>query len=195
MNLVLVTAPAIEPVTVAEAKAHALVATSAHDTLIGGYIAAARRLAEQQTRRAFITQTWRMSLDDFPDGNLVLPRPPLAELQQIDYYDPSDELVSYDTDTLSDFVNADYDAEPAIVYPIAGYWPATSGDPGRVKITYSCGYGAEASSVPESVKLAIKQTVAHWYEHRESVIAGMMATEMPQSAAVLLDDVRIWEQW
>ena len=62
MSLQLITPPAIEPVTLAEAKAHLKVDTTDDDTLITSLIAAARARAEWHTRRAFITQGWMLWL-------------------------------------------------------------------------------------------------------------------------------------
>lgn len=64
----LVSAPAIEPVSLAEAKLHLRVETAMtdDDTLIQALIVSARTLGEQITRRAFISQQWKAVLDQFP---------------------------------------------------------------------------------------------------------------------------------
>jgi uncharacterized phiE125 gp8 family phage protein len=59
----LVTPPTIEPVSLAEAKAHLRVTEADDDALIAGYILAARHAAESYIRGALITQTWDYSLD------------------------------------------------------------------------------------------------------------------------------------
>lgn len=64
-QLDLVTAPAIEPITVAEVKNALRIDHTEDDTLIGFLITAARTSAEAYTRRAFITQTWKMFMDSF----------------------------------------------------------------------------------------------------------------------------------
>ena len=62
-SLKLVTPPATEPVTLAELKAWAKIDTDADDALITSLLAAARQAAEDYTRRSFITQSWRLTLD------------------------------------------------------------------------------------------------------------------------------------
>src|ERR1700740_221680 len=62
-------APAVEPVDLATAKLHCIALVTA-DALIERAIAAARQFAENKTRRAFITQSWTLYLDEFPRPGL-----------------------------------------------------------------------------------------------------------------------------
>ena len=68
MALVLVTPPAEEPISLDEAKSDMRVDAdfTEHDALIEGYIAAGRQHAETICRRAFVTQSWRITADRFP---------------------------------------------------------------------------------------------------------------------------------
>lgn len=66
MPLQLVTPPAGEPVSLAEAKQHLRVDGDDDDLLIGSLIAAARQAAETQTGRQLITARWKLVLDAFP---------------------------------------------------------------------------------------------------------------------------------
>lgn len=63
-----VTPPAIEPVTLDEAKAHLRVDINAEDSLITRLISDAREWVERFLRRSLITQTWALYLDAFPVG-------------------------------------------------------------------------------------------------------------------------------
>lgn len=63
---VLVSAPATEPVALSDAKTFLRVDGSEDDALITSLIATARRACEEYTKRAFITQTWKLALDRFP---------------------------------------------------------------------------------------------------------------------------------
>ncbi len=65
-SLELTVAPATEPVTRDEAKQHCRIDTTADDTYIDSLIVGARELVERLTRRALITQTWRLVLDNWP---------------------------------------------------------------------------------------------------------------------------------
>ena len=82
MRLKLKTAPAVEPVTLEEAKLHLKVDGAEDNTLITTLITTARELAERETKRAFITQTWQMYLDQAPQI-IEIPKPPLQSIVSI----------------------------------------------------------------------------------------------------------------
>ena len=66
MALVPVGGPAVEPVSLAEAKAHLRVTSTSEDLLIASLITAARVHLEVMLSCAFITQSWSWFLDDWP---------------------------------------------------------------------------------------------------------------------------------
>jgi hypothetical protein len=76
-SLTVETAPAIEPVTLAEAKQHLRVDIADDDTYIEALIVAARQYAEEYLDRALISQQLAMRMDTFP-YEFELPRPPMA---------------------------------------------------------------------------------------------------------------------
>lgn len=63
-----ISAPAAEPVSLADAKSDMRVDAdfTDHDSLIQGYITAGRVHAETICRRAFVSQQWKMAGDRFP---------------------------------------------------------------------------------------------------------------------------------
>lgn len=72
-GLVLVTPPAVEPLTVADGSATDVKlwlridsGDTSQDVLLGALVKAARQRCERVTRRALVTQTWRYALDRFP---------------------------------------------------------------------------------------------------------------------------------
>jgi len=72
MSSILLTPPAAEPVTLADAKAWLRVEHDDDDDVIAALIAGARSHVEAQTRRALITQSWRLVLDRWPrDGRIA----------------------------------------------------------------------------------------------------------------------------
>ena len=56
---------------------------------------------------------------------------------------------------------------------------------------YTVGYGSSASDVPEIIKQAILLTIGNFYENRNSVIIGRIATELPQNVKWLLDTYKV----
>lgn len=61
----LLTPPTVEPVSVDDAKLAARLTGSQWDTQVAWAIATARAVAEHETGRRFVTQTWRYELDDW----------------------------------------------------------------------------------------------------------------------------------
>lgn len=82
MRLKLITAPTVEPVTLAGVKNHLRIDSEDENALITALITTARQLAERDTKRAFITQTWRLYLDESP-AEIYLPKPPLQSVESI----------------------------------------------------------------------------------------------------------------
>lgn len=193
MALKLITAPATEPVTLTEAKAHLRVDFSDDDTYIGVLITAARQWAEEFTRRAFVTQTWDLTGDTWPAGDRIVL--PLGNLQSVTSVTGTDESGTVTTVSSSSYV-VDTSGEPGrIVLKSASAWPSTTVRPGGFAVRFVCGYGA-AAAVPEAVKAGIKLLIGHLYENREDVVVGVMATQVPMGARALLWPYRIvgWER-
>src|SRR4029079_17469588 len=87
MPSMLLSGPAVEPVTLAEAKAYLRVEHDDDDDVIAALIAGARVHVEAQTRRALITQSWRIVRDFWPEGGCIAVLPaPLRELTAVRVY-------------------------------------------------------------------------------------------------------------
>lgn len=217
-SIAVVTPPVIEPVTVAEAKAFSRFDNSSQDDLFAGLISAAREYCETFTRRAFITTSFRQGLNRFPhlpyyglqgvsyphrDINseivfarqIKLYRPPLISVSKIEYKDAQGQLQTlnpFDASGNPTGFLVDADDEPACIYPVSGTsWPVSYQIvPNNVKIFFDAGYGDIADKVPQGIKTAIKQLVAHWFEHRESVTEDRLQ-EVPQAVDMLLTMYRV----
>ena len=157
----LLTAPAIEPLSLAEAKAFLRVETSDDDDVIAALIAGARIHVEAQTRRALITQSWRLSLDAWPDdGRLNVLPAPLQALTAARVNDFDNNAQTLDT---AAFV-LDKGAAALIFAPNFATWALPA--PGRmsagIEFDVTVGYGDAAVDVPEALRQAIRLLVAHW---------------------------------
>jgi len=190
MSLILVTAPATEPVTLTEAKAHCRVDYTDDDTLITSLIVAAREYCEEITRRAFITQTWDYKKDRFKGDEIDLPKGPLISVTSVKYID--------NTGTEQTLATSEYDVrtytseQGEIGLAFSKFWPVVRAVDDAVTIRFVAGYGA-ASDVPQAIKQAMLMLIAHWYENRESVIAGITASNVPQAVDMLLAPHRVLE--
>lgn len=160
MGLRVVTSPTVEPITIAEAKTHLRVTDSGEDDRIAALIAAAREEAETITGRAFITQTWRLTLDRFPlCGPIELPRAPLQSITSITYVDSdgaSQTWANYRVSTNS---------EPGRVEPAYNeVWPTIRDVTEAATITYVAGYGDTSRDVPNGIKNALLLMVESYYD-------------------------------
>jgi uncharacterized phiE125 gp8 family phage protein len=177
------TAPAVEPVTLAEAKNHCRVDTNADDALIQSYITTAREWVEDYIDRALVTQQLVMRLDAFP-LEIELPRPPMiasgtATAVTITYV--TGEAGGTATLSASEY-RVDRDATPGVIRTLyGGSWPSHLLDQNSVTVSWWAGYG-DAASVPQRVKSAILMCVHELYEKRGD-------GQMPAAAMRLLDSV------
>jgi len=184
-------APTAEPVTLTEAKTHLRVDVTDDDVLITSLIASARQYVEQIARRALVTQTWRLSIQEFPaSGVIILPKPPLQSVTSITYTDITGTTSTVDSNTYT----VDTDSEPGrVVLKYGESWPSASlANTNPVQVTFVAGYGAP-SAVPEYWKQAILLLVGHWYENREGVaVTGAIPKEMPMAVRSLIQMNRNW---
>lgn len=167
--------PAKQPVTLAEAKEQCRVAAGGtdFDAELFAYIEAAVQMAEDYQGRQFITATYTLSMEDFPDlgGGILLPRPPVQSVVSINYKDASG-----DTQTLSASQYSLVKGSVAgCVVPASGtHWPQVYSHDGaeNVTITFVAGYGDDAADVPATTRQAVKMYIADLFENHESIVTG-----------------------
>jgi uncharacterized phiE125 gp8 family phage protein len=167
-SLKVITAPTIEPVSLDEVKLCARIDSDVEDTILLSWIKAARELAEGFQRRSYITQTLELTFDEFPCLPMYIPRPPLASISTVKYFDYQNTETSI---ALTDFI-VDADSEPGrLDFAYNKLWPAVTLRPmAAVKIRYTAGYGAAASAVPAVVKDAIMLYCSYRNENRTAEV-------------------------
>lgn len=174
--------PAIEPVTLAEAKLHLRVDHSDEDALISALITAARTDAENRLQRTLITSGWALTLDGFFSLQ-TLPMAPILAVASVAYVDGAGA-----TQTLP---GAAYrvDAPAALLQPVSS-WPATADQSNAVTINYTAGFGPAAADVPAPIKAWVLLAIGDMYANRER---SAERPKVPQGFADgLLDPYRIW---
>ena len=182
------TPPAVEPVTLAEAKAHCRVDTTADDAYITTLIVAARQWCEAYMDEALIHQQLVMRMDGFPD-EIRLPRPPMATAGTTTAVTVTFTLnESGQTATLAtNQFRIDRDSTPGVIRTIyGGAWPAYLEDYNAVTVSWWAGRGVDGSSVPQAVRNAILMLVGLWYERRTAADATNLS-EVPYGVKALLD--------
>lgn len=183
MPSILLSGPAAEPITLAEAKQHLRVEHDDDDDIIAALIAGSRIHVETQTRRALITQSWRLVRDVWPESGFVAVLPvPLAALDAARIYKADNTTQAIDA---AAFV-VDRAAAPARLGFTRGSLPVPERRIAGIEIDVTCGYGDAPDDVPEPLRQAIRLLVAHWYENRGLVAAGGDVVVLPQTAAALI---------
>jgi len=179
----LLTPPSAEPVSLDEAKAHLRLGTTDDDAFVSNLIKAARMWAERYTGRSFMTQTWQLALDGLPDASmdwwdndptspllglnaarfLSLPRAPLQSVTSVEIFDDNDTATTW----AASHYFVDTHREPGrLVLRSGASWPMPTRPANGIVVTYVAGYGDDAMSVPEPIRAAIRERVAHGYAHR-----------------------------
>ena len=191
MALSLTSAPATEPVTLAEAKDHLRVFHGDDDSYISNFvIPAARVWAETVTHRAFITQTWVLKLNGFGCGGpIYLPRPPLVSITTITYTDTAGTAGTAWAASSSGYTLEQPSGEHALHASIrpsySVSYPSTRDIVDSVVITYVAGYGA-ASTVPKGIKHGMLMVMDDLYRQRGSQVTGTIQTRALVAAESLL---------
>lgn len=196
MAIQIVATPAAEPVSLIEAKAHLRVDFTDDDLLIGALLTAARQHAETITRRALVTQQWKMTADQFPAPGMNIssanwygpqwgtsPGPlsvarvdgrsgneiylPFPPLQTVDSIKYIDQDGVQQTLVSTEY-KVDTASEPARIVPAYGKaWPATRNEINAVEVTFTCGYGAlNTATPPVWAPAAVPEGIKSWMKIR-----------------------------
>ena len=187
------TDPAVEPISVSDAKLHLRVEHDADDAIISRCIQAAREWVEEYLDATLIHTQWQMKLDLFPPA-IELPRPRMATAEgytavSLTYTTDTEESVTLST---SDY-RVDRDSWPGVLRPNYGdSWPAHLADYNSISVTWWAGYGADGTSVPVRIQSAMYMLLTNYYEQRHAVLVGQGVVSKPIEFGVrsLLDSSR-----
>ena len=152
------------PVTLAEVKAHLVIDAdfTADDTLLTAYITASRQLLEKHTNRSFGAKTLKCYTDLYELTLLYGPNQVITGI-----LDEDGEALVLDTD-----YEVNLSSENLKV--------TISGGNSPYRITYTAGY----TTLPEALKMAIKEQVKYFYNNRGE---GEQESKLCFSSKVLAD--------
>lgn len=182
--------PDAELLPLADAKAHLRVDCDDDDDYIEGLAAAATSYLDGYSGIlgvALCEQEWAQSFDGFPaERCLRLALGPVlaADDVEVAYFDAAG-----DAQTFTQLHLAADAIGPLLELEDGATWPSTATRPDAVTVTWTCGFGA-AADVPPAIVLGAKLLVGHWYANREAVNVGNIVSELPFTAAALLNPHR-----
>lgn len=196
MPFFVVTAPASEPVTLAEAKSHLRLEIGDDDADVNRLIAAARLWAEEYCWRGFVTQVWELVDEQFPNDSCLpvaregfkLPRGNLVSVASVKYIDVNgvEQTLAgseYTVDTVS---------EPGRVRRAYGKsWPSYRSQWDAVRIRYTVGWSG--ANVPAPIKQALLLLIAQMYENRVPEVTGTIISKVGFAVEALLQPYRLLE--
>jgi uncharacterized phiE125 gp8 family phage protein len=187
MSLTQTTAPASEPVTLAEVKEWLRMVSgdTSQDTTLNTLISACRIKAENYTGRSFVARTYTWELDSKEaTGTIWLPRPDVTSITSLKTYD-SDGNPTTVTSTNYELVEGLY------LVPRNDGWTISRKDR-AAQIVYVAGSYTDETDTPADIKTAIMRTIATQYELRTDSITGSIASDLTHDAMEILDDYKYY---
>ena len=182
-----VTPATSNPITLTEAKTHLKVDTTADDTFITNLIKSATSSAQEYTNRFFIATTIQQVGDKWEDiSNLF--KSPVLSVTNIKYVSTDGILTTLNSSVyFLDDVN-----KPARIglKPNQSY-PEIIDRLNAVQVNYVVGLAAGPDEVDEGIRQALLLTIGNWYQNRQAVVTGTIATELPMNAKFLLNQYKI----
>jgi uncharacterized phiE125 gp8 family phage protein len=158
MRRFIVTGPAAEPVSLAEAKRFLRIDHSDDDGIVQSLVKAARQRVEARTGRALMSQNWRIVLDAWPwGGRVALPLLPAQAVTAVRVHDAFGVAQSFTVPVY----NLVQGTEPPVLDASAVPGPGRPRD--GIEIDVTAGYGANAADVPEPIRQAMRLMIAHAY--------------------------------
>lgn len=189
----LVEGPMVEPLDVAEVKAHLRIDHSEEDLWLRAAIVAVRQRMEVFLGRALITQTWEATWPTWPGGDALELRP--GPLQSVVWVKTVDGAGVEGTMAASGYVVDTRSRLGRVVLKSGVSWPWPAGGlavANGVVARYVVGYGPRARDVPQFLRSVMLMWVGDMYENRESVVVGTIATKLPTGVEAALWSWRVF---
>ena len=179
MRPVLITPPATEPVSLAEAKLYLRIDQDDEDDLIRALVIAARLLVEAASGRMLIDQGWRIVLDRWPAGGVVRQ---VTGVRVRDAAGAAAELAA-------SAVVLEIGADPPMLrveQPV----PPPGLSSGGIEIDLLVGFGPGPAQTPEGLRQAMLALCARWFERRGDDLDGP-AARLPAQVMALVQPHRM----
>ena len=199
MQLVLETAPALEPISLTELCTHLRIDEYDSDSGIEleAIIEAGREIIEDLTSRKLFTQTWNYYFDAFPNKNSF--KIPFGNLQSVTYvkYTDSDGVVTTMTAGTDYIVETNGEQCGRIVLPYGVTWPSfTHYSSNPIVVQFVCGWEYDSdglSSMPSKYKSAIKLICGDLYANREGQVLSGESYQVNKTVLNLLSSCVLYD--
>ncbi len=189
MAVIVITPPAVEPVTLVEFKAHLNQTLSGDDGMLSRQITAARQFVERFTGKTLVSTTFELVLDAFPRSVIAIPNGPLVSVTSVKYVDAT---TSIETTLATAAYEVDAASNPGWIAPGDAGWPSTLSTLNAVRIRFVSGYGAAGNDVPAPLREGVLNLAANYYENREATLVGVSAAALPYGVDSILQEYREW---
>ncbi len=188
MTLTLITPPAGEPVSLAEAKAHARIGSDTEDAILASLIAAARARIEGAARLALMPRRLKLTLDRWPSpalesGRFSLPVRPVSAIVSV-------RIIATDGSIVSDHTGnvALEDRRTLVLRSGVWPWPGAYGE--KIELVFDAGF-AGANSIPADLAHAVLALTAHFYEVRDGRPGDISVSELVAGLVAPFRELRI----
>lgn len=182
---ILLTPPDVEPISLAQAKNWLRIDHADEDELVAALIASARLVVESASGRMLILQTWRLVMDEWPAGDIVVPLAPVRQIIALRTLSTAGTGVPVPP---SSYVASAIGGQGRVRFLSSP--PAPQRPIGGIEIDVEIGFSPNPQGVPETLKTAMRLLVARWYEQRGDVESDGAFECMPPAIAALIAPYR-----
>lgn len=175
------TAPAVEPLTLDDVKAHLRLDGTDEDATLTSLIAVGRDHMERATGLLPITQSWRLYVDSLSEDSLIqIVKGPLQRIDAARFHDASGAVVPLDVNTMA-YERDDFPARVSL----------GRGDMSGAEVDFTAGLAATGNEVPGSIRRALLLHVAAMFEYRGAVAVADQPAVLPEGYERLLAPFRM----
>jgi uncharacterized phiE125 gp8 family phage protein len=170
MTTTLIRPPALEPVTLAQARQFLRLSDNGQDVLLEGLIKAARETLEMRTGLVLIDRTFRLYADRWPPRGMIrLAKHPVRSILAVTGYRDDGTPFSFDGHEL----HLEAALRPARLHI------SQAQEFSALEVDFICGFGETGKDVPDALRHAILTLVAHWYEFRGVCAVSQQSVSYP----------------